>query len=143
LMSLTVRKAAPLVADIAGGRKRLQALIDLGLGYLTLGQDTPALSGGEAQRLTLAGQVDRRQGDALFVLDEASVGLDQRDVRTGLNVLNRLISRGATVIATAHDPDTIASADHLIDVGAGGGEAGGRIIATGTPEHVAAQGTGV
>src|SRR5699024_2422827 len=78
LMSLTVREAAPLVADIAGVRKRLQALIDLGLGYLTLGQDTPALSGGEAQRLKLAGQVDRRQGDALFVFDEPSVGLHPR-----------------------------------------------------------------
>ena len=142
LMSLTVREAAPLVADIAGVRKRLQALIDLGLGYLTLGQDTPALSGGEAQRLKLAGQVDRRQGDALFVFDEPSVGLHPRDVRTLLDVLDRLISRGATVIVIEHDLDMIANADHLIDLGPGGGEAGGRIIATGTPEQVAAQGTG-
>src|SRR5690625_4193982 len=142
LMSLTVREAFDLVCDITGVRKRLQALIDLGLGYLTLGQDTPALSGGEAQRLKLAGQIDRRQDDALFVFDEPSVGLHPLDVRTLLEVLDRLIARGATVVVIEHDLDVVANADHLIDMGPGGGEAGGRIIATGTPAQVAEAGAG-
>lgn len=138
LMSLTASEAIEAVGDIASVRKKLQALIDLGLGYLTLGEDTPALSGGEAQRLKLAGQIDRRQDDALFVFDEPSVGLHPRDVRTLLSVLDRLVSRGATVVVIEHDLDMIANADHVIDMGPGGGEDGGRIVATGTPVEVAA-----
>lgn len=137
-MSLTASEAIEAVGDIASVRKKLQALIDLGLGYLTLGEDTPALSGGEAQRLKLAGQIDRRQDDALFVFDEPSVGLHPRDVRTLLSVLDRLVSRGATVVVIEHDLDMIANADHVIDMGPGGGEDGGRIVATGTPVEVAA-----
>ena len=138
LMSLTVREALDAVGDLPAVRRKLQALSDLGLGYLTLGEDTPALSGGEAQRLKLAGQIDRRQDDALFVFDEPSVGLHPQDVRTLLTVLDRLVTRGATVVVIEHDLDMIANADHLIDMGPGGGAAGGRIIATGTPSDVAA-----
>lgn len=138
LMSLTAREALDAVGDLPAVRKKLQALVDLGLGYLTLGEDTPALSGGEAQRLKLAGQIDRRQDDALFVFDEPSVGLHPQDVRTLLAVLDRLVTRGATVVVIEHDLDMIANADHVIDMGPGGGEAGGRIIATGTPSDVAA-----
>ena len=143
LMSLTVQEAIEAVGDIPAIRKRLQALIDLGLGYLTLGEDTPALSGGEAQRLKLAGQIDRRQDDALFVFDEPSVGLHPRDVRVLLAVQDRLTARGATVVVIEHDLDMIANADHVIDMGPGGGEQGGRIVATGTPEQIAEQSDGV
>ncbi len=111
--------------------KRLTALDELGLGYLTLGEATPALSGGEAQRLKLVSQMHRDQTDAVFVLDEPSVGLHPLDVRTLLDVLQRLADRGATVIVIEHDLDLIANADHMIDLGPGGGEEGGRIIATG------------
>ncbi|MBP2381784.1 excinuclease ABC subunit UvrA [Brachybacterium sacelli] len=143
LMSLTTREALEAAGDIPAVRKRLQALVDLGLGYLTLGEDTPALSGGEAQRLKLAGQIDRRQDDALFVFDEPSVGLHPRDVRTLLAVLDRLVDRGGTVIVIEHDLDMIANADHVLDMGPGGGVAGGRLVATGTPGQLAADDAGV
>src|SRR5690606_2765024 len=109
----------------------------LGLGYLTLGEDTPALSGGEAQRLKLATQLQRDQSDAVFVLDEPSVGLHPLDVRTLLHVLQRLADRGATVVVIEHDLDLVANADYVVDMGPGGGEAGGRIVAVGTPDTVA------
>ncbi|HLS48843.1 MAG TPA: excinuclease ABC subunit UvrA [Actinomycetaceae bacterium] len=136
LLALTVTEALDAVGDIATVRRRLQALVDLGLGYLTLGEDTPALSGGEAQRLKLASQLHRDQSDAVFVL-EPSVGLHPLDVRTLLDVLQRLADRGATVIVIEHDLDLIANADYIIDMGPGGGEAGGRIVAVGTPERIA------
>lgn len=117
-------------------RTRLQALIDLGLGYLTLGEDTPALSGGEAQRLKLATELTRNQSDTLFVLDEPSVGLHPLDIRTLLGVLQRLSDNGATVIVIEHDLDMIANADYVIDMGPGGGTAGGAVVATGTPEDL-------
>lgn len=142
LMSLTVREARGAVGDLPAVRRKLQALEDLGLGYLTLGEDTPALSGGEAQRLKLAGQIDRRQDDALFVFDEPSVGLHPRDVRTLLNVLDRLVTHGATVVVIEHDLDMIANADHVVDMGPGGGAAGGRIVAVGAPDQLAADGAG-
>ena len=107
------------------------------MGYLTLGESTPALSGGEAQRLKLVNQLHRDQSDTVFVLDEPSVGLHPLDVRTLLAVLTRLTERGATVIVIEHDLDVIANADYVIDMGPGGGEQGGRIVATGTPEQVA------
>lgn len=109
------------VGDIRRVRTRLQALIDLGLGYLTLGEDTPALSGGEAQRLKLATELTRNQSDILFVLDEPSVGLHPLDIRTLLDVLQRLGDNGATVIVIEHDLDMIANADYVIDMGLGGG----------------------
>jgi excinuclease ABC subunit A len=113
-------------------------LMDLGLGYLTLGEATPALSGGEAQRLKLASEIGRRQDDALFVFDEPTIGLHPLDVETLLGVLQRLIDNGATVVVIEHDLDMIANADWVIDMGPGGGEEGGRVVVADTPESVAA-----
>ncbi|MCK9796128.1 excinuclease ABC subunit UvrA [Isoptericola sp. 4D.3] len=137
LLACTVTEAIEHAGDLAKVRSRLSTLVDLGLGYLTLGEATPALSGGEAQRLKLATELDRDQRDALFVLDEPSVGLHPLDVRVLLGVLQRLIDRGATVVFIEHDVDMIANADHVIDLGPGGGVHGGRVTATGTPEQVA------
>jgi excinuclease ABC subunit A len=137
LLALTVRQAIEAVPDLARVRKKLQALIDLGLGYLTLGEDTPALSGGEAQRLKLASELHRNQSDALFILDEPSVGLHPLDIRVLLGVIDRLAAKGATVIVIEHDLDMIANADYVIDMGPGGGTAGGRIVAVGTPRQLA------
>ncbi|WP_285362844.1 excinuclease ABC subunit UvrA [Microbacterium sp. LMC-P-041] len=138
LLGLTVAQALPHVTDLAKVRKKLQTLMDLGLGYLTLGEDTPALSGGEAQRLKLSTELGRDQSDSLFVLDEPSIGLHPSDTRVLLRVFDRLLERGATVIVIEHDLDVIANADYVIDMGPGGGVAGGRIVATGTPEQIAA-----
>lgn len=136
LLRLTIREAIDAIPDIAGVSRRLRTFDDLGLGYLTLGEATPALSGGEAQRLKLVNQLHRNQSDAVFVLDEPSVGLHPLDVRTLLQVLQRLTDRGATVIVIEHDLDVIANADYVIDMGPGGGAEGGRIVASGTPEQV-------
>ncbi|WP_419706956.1 excinuclease ABC subunit UvrA [Promicromonospora sp. NFX87] len=137
LLASTVGHALEHVGDIRKVRTKLQALVDLGLGYLTLGEDTPALSGGEAQRLKLAAELHRDQADTLFVLDEPSVGLHPLDVRTLLNVTQRLLDQGATVIVIEHDLDMIANADHIVDMGPGGGAAGGTVVATGSPDDVA------
>lgn len=136
LLSVTTRQAVTMLADRPRTRRTLQTLVDLGLGYLTLGEDTPALSGGEAQRLKLAGELGRDQSDTLFVLDEPSVGLHPLDVRVLLDVLERLRAHGATVVVIEHDLDMIANADYVIDLGPGGGTAGGRVVATGTPEQI-------
>ncbi|HSF97501.1 MAG TPA: excinuclease ABC subunit UvrA [Ornithinibacter sp.] len=136
LLALTVHQARQSLDALPRARRRLQTLIDLGLGYLTLGEDTPALSGGEAQRLKLATELGRDQSGSLFVLDEPSVGLHPLDTRVLLGVLDRLLDKGATVVLIEHDLDLIANADHVIDMGPGGGTAGGRIIATGTPEQL-------
>ena len=138
LLSATVAEAIELVGDVRAVRRTLETLVDLGLGYLTLGEDTPALSGGEAQRLKLAGQMGRTQRDAVFVFDEPSVGLHPLDVRTLVHVLDRLVDNGATVLVIEHDLDLIANADWVIDMGPGGGAAGGRLVARGTPEQIAA-----
>jgi excinuclease ABC subunit A len=138
LLGLTVAQALERTADIAPVRSRLQILSDLGLGYLTLGESTPALSGGEAQRLKLASELTRNQRDTLFVFDEPTVGLHPLDVATLLGVLRRLQAHGATVVVIEHDLDIIANADRIIDMGPGGGEAGGRVVAEGTPQQVAA-----
>ncbi|MGW6443370.1 excinuclease ABC subunit UvrA [Lentzea sp. NPDC055074] len=138
LLALTTCQALDHVQDMRKVRTRLQSLVDLGLGYLTLGEATTALSGGEAQRLKLASELDRDQADAVFVLDEPSVGLHPLDVRTLLSVIGRLTDRGATVVLIEHDLDLIANADHVVDLGPGGGAAGGRIVASGTPERIAA-----
>ena len=142
LLALTVDEALARIVPEGAGLKRvrgkLQVLHDLGLGYLTLGESTPALSGGEAQRLKLASELTRKQSDALFAFDEPTIGLHPLDVETLLGVLQRLIANGATVVVVEHDLDMIANADYVIDLGPGGGEAGGRIVAAGTPEQVVA-----
>lgn len=138
LLGTTVADAATLLGEWTSVRKKLSTLIDLGLGYLTLGEDTPALSGGEAQRLKLAAELGRTHTGTVFVFDEPSVGLHPLDIRTLLKVLDRLLTTGATVIVIEHDLDMIINADHVIDLGPGGGADGGRIIATGTPEAIAA-----
>ena len=117
-------------------RQRLQVLEDLGLGYLTLGEDTPSLSGGEAQRLKLASEMGRGQEDTVFVFDEPTIGLHPLDVRTLMGVFQTLLDSGATVVVIEHDLDVIRSADYLVDMGPGGGESGGEIVAAGPPAQV-------
>ncbi|TDD80903.1 excinuclease ABC subunit UvrA [Saccharopolyspora karakumensis] len=138
VLALTVNEAIDALGDLKKVRTRLQLLADLGLGYLTIGESTTALSGGEAQRLKLASDIDRDQHDSLFVLDEPSIGLHPLDVQVLLRVLQRLIDNGATVVIIEHDLDMITNADHIIDLGPGGGDAGGQIVATGAPAQVAA-----
>ena len=138
LLALSVDEALPHVADVKKAHEKLQTLHDLGLGYLTLGEATPALSGGEAQRLKLASEMGRGQADAVFVFDEPTIGLHPRDVETLLGVFQRLVEQGATVVVVEHDLDFIANADYVIDMGPQGGKAGGRIVACGTPEEIAA-----
>ena len=137
LLALTVDQALAALAGLPKVRGKLQTLHDLGLGYLTLGEATPALSGGEAQRLKLASEMRRSQADALFVFDEPTIGLHPLDVETLIAVLGRLIDHGATVVVVEHDLDMIANADYVIDLGPGGGADGGRIVAAGTPAQVA------
>lgn len=138
LMAMDIHTALDACADWKVVHQRLQVLEDLGLGYLTLGEDTPSLSGGEAQRLKLASEMGRGQADTVFVFDEPTIGLHPLDVRTLLGVFQTLIDNGATVVVIEHDLDVIRSADYLIDMGPGGGDAGGRIVAAGTPAQVAA-----
>lgn len=138
LMAMSVDQALAVTHDLKKVHARLTTLHDLGLGYLTLGEPTPALSGGEAQRLKLASEMGKAQSDAVFVFDEPTIGLHPLDVRVLLGVFDRLVSSGATVVVIEHDLDAIANADWIIDMGPGGGESGGRIVATGTPEQVAA-----
>ena len=117
---------------------RLKVLHDLGLGYLTLGEETPGLSGGEAQRLKLASEMGRGQSDSVFVFDEPTIGLHPKDVRVLLDVFRSLLDHGATVIVIEHDLDVIRSADYIVDMGPGGGAEGGRIVVSGTPAQVRA-----
>ena len=140
LLSYTVDQARDALAEtgLRSAKAKLAVLSDLGLGYLTLGEATPALSGGEAQRLKLASELTRSQEDALFVFDEPTIGLHPLDVEVLLGVLQRLIDNGATVVVIEHDLDMIANADWVIDMGPGGGAAGGRVVAAGTPEELAA-----
>jgi excinuclease ABC subunit A len=143
LMDMDVRHALEACSDLKTVSQRLQVLQDLGLGYLTLGEETPSLSGGEAQRLKLASEMGRQQTDTLFVFDEPTIGLHPLDVRALLQVFDRLVSSGATVIVIEHDLDVISNADYLIDMGPGGGADGGQIIATGTPAEIAVDGRSV
>ena len=138
LMAMSVDQALAVTGDMRKVHARLTTLHDLGLGYLTLGEPTPALSGGEAQRLKLASEMGRAQSDAVFVFDEPTIGLHPLDVRVLLGVFDRLVTSGATVVVIEHDLDVIANADWVIDMGPGGGESGGRIVAAGTPEQIAA-----
>lgn len=138
LMAMSVDQVLAVTSDLKKVHARLTTLRDLGLGYLTLGEPTPALSGGEAQRLKLASEMGKAQSDAVFVFDEPTIGLHPFDVRVLLGVFDRLVASGATVVVIEHDLDVIANADWIIDMGPGGGESGGRIVATGTPEQIAA-----
>lgn len=136
LMDMDINTALTVCTDLKLVTQRLKVLQDLGLGYLTLGEETPSLSGGEAQRLKLASEMGRAQHDTVFVFDEPTIGLHPLDVRTLLGVFRTLIENGATVIVIEHDLDVIRSADYLIDMGPGGGEEGGRVVACGTPAEV-------
>ena len=136
LMAMTVDDTLELFKDKKKIYEKLKVLHDLGLGYLTLGEDTPALSGGEAQRLKLASEMGRTQEDSVFVFDEPTIGLHPLDVQVLLGVFDRLVEAGATVLVIEHDLDVIANADYVIDMGPGGGEQGGRIVACGTPEQI-------
>ena len=138
LLALTVEGALDACADLPKVRRRLQLLVDLGLGYLALGETTTALSGGEAQRLKLSNDLGRDQHGTVFVLDEPSIGLHPLDVRVLLGVLDRLVEAGATVLVIEHDLDMIANADWVIDMGPGGGADGGRVVAAGTPSQITA-----
>ena len=136
LMAMSVDQALEACADLKAVRSRLQMLHDVGLGYLTLGEQTPGLSGGEAQRLKLASEMGRGQSDCLFVFDEPTIGLHPLDVQSLMGVFQALIDQGATVIVIEHDLDVIRSADYVVDMGPGGGAQGGRIVAAGTPEDI-------
>lgn len=136
LMDQSVDEALKACEDLPKVKKRLQVLHDLGLGYLTLGEETPSLSGGEAQRLKLASEMGKGQSDSVFVFDEPTIGLHPLDVETLLHVFKNLINSGATVIVIEHDLDVIRNADYVIDMGPGGGTEGGRIVACGTPDEI-------
>lgn len=137
VMDMDVKQALSACGDMKTVSARLQVLQDLGLGYLTLGEATPSLSGGEAQRLKLASEMGRQQDTSVFIFDEPTIGLHPLDVQTLLRVFDRLVESGATVIVIEHDLDVIRNADYIIDMGPGGGEQGGRIVAAGTPEEIA------
>ena len=136
LMDMDVNSAIDFCRDMKTVSQRLSVLRQLGLGYLTLGEETPSLSGGEAQRLKLASEIGRVQTDSVFVFDEPSIGLHPLDVQVLLGVFQALLDNGATVIVIEHDLDVIRNADYVIDMGPGGGEAGGRIVASGTPQEI-------
>ena len=138
LMDMDISTALTACADLKTVRQRLQVLKDLGLGYLTLGEETPSLSGGEAQRLKLASEMGKSQSDAVFIFDEPTIGLHPLDVRTLLDVFQRLIDSGATVIVIEHGLDVIRNADYIIDMGPGGGNEGGTVVACGTPAQIKA-----
>ncbi|MCM1105038.1 MAG: excinuclease ABC subunit UvrA [Clostridium sp.] len=138
LMDMSIDEALSACADLPNVERRLKVLHDLGLGYLTLGEETPSLSGGEAQRLKLASEMGKGQSDSVFVFDEPTIGLHPLDVETLLQVFQRLIGYGATVIVIEHDLDVIRNADYVIDMGPGGGIHGGSVIARGTPQEICA-----
>ena len=136
LMEMDVNSALAFCGGMKTVSQRLQTLQQLGLGYLTLGEETPSLSGGEAQRLKLASEIGRTQTDSVFVFDEPSIGLHPLDVQVLLRVFQALLDNGATVVVIEHDLDVIRNADYVIDMGPGGGESGGRVVAAGTPEEI-------
>ncbi len=136
LMEMDAGRASEICGDMPAVRRKLQTLMDLGLGYLTLGEDTPSLSGGEAQRLKLAGEMGRGQSDTVFVFDEPTIGLHPTDVLVLLRVFSELVGKGATVIVIEHDLTVMRNADYIIDMGPGGGDEGGTVVVSGTPEEV-------
>jgi len=138
VLDLTVDEALQLFKNHPQIRRALETLADVGLGYIALGQSSPTLSGGEAQRVKLSRELSKRStGRTLYILDEPTTGLHFEDIRKLLGVLDRLVSAGNTVVVIEHNLDVIKTADHVIDVGPEGGNSGGRIVATGTPEEVA------
>lgn len=137
LMDMDIHTAFEACDDLKLVKQRLTVLKELGLGYLTLGEETPSLSGGEAQRLKLASEMGKLQNDSLFIFDEPTIGLHPLDVQTLLKVFQTLIENGATVVVIEHDLDVIRNADYIIDMGPGGGADGGRIVACETPEQLA------
>ncbi len=143
VMDMSVSEALEACADLPVVERRLKVLQELGLGYLTLGEETPSLSGGEAQRLKLASEMGRNQEETVFVFDEPTIGLHPDNVRTLLEVFRGLMDKGATVIVIEHDMDVIRNADWIVDMGPGGGEAGGRVVAQGTPEEICLSGESV
>lgn len=138
LMAMDVNTALEFCKNMKGISQKLKVLRQLGLGYLTLGEETPGLSGGEAQRLKLASEIGRTQHDSVFVFDEPSIGLHPLDVQVLLEVFQALLNNGATVIVIEHDLDVIRNADYIIDMGPGGGDAGGKLVACGTPAEIKA-----
>lgn len=138
LMDMDINSAIEFCKDMKNVYPRLQVLQSLGLGYLTLGEETPSLSGGEAQRLKLASEMGRLQTDSIFVFDEPTIGLHPLDVEKLLEVFQTLIKDGATVVVIEHDLDVIRNADYIIDMGPGGGEEGGTIVACGRPYEIKA-----
>lgn len=143
LMDMDVNSAIDFCRDMKTVSQKLNILRQLGLGYLTLGEETPGLSGGEAQRLKLASEIGRTQTDSVFVFDEPSIGLHPLDVQVLLGVFQTLLDTGATVVVIEHDLDVIRNADYIIDMGPGGGEAGGQIVASGTPEEIKENGNSI
>lgn len=138
LMAMDIQSVLKFCGQWKNVKEQLATLEELGLGYLALGEATPALSGGEAQRLKLASEIGRSQDDAVFVFDEPTIGLHPLDVRVMLNVFDSLLARGATIIVIEHDLDVIRNADYIIDLGPGGGDAGGRLVAAGSPDIIMA-----
>jgi len=139
VLDLTVDEALQLFKNHPQIRRALETLADVGLGYIALGQSSPTLSGGEAQRVKLSRELSKRStGRTLYILDEPTTGLHFEDIKKLLAVLDRLVTGGNTVVVIEHNLDVIKTADHVIDVGPEGGDAGGRVVATGTPEEVAA-----
>lgn len=136
LMNMSVDQVLNALGGLKLLQQRLQVLHDLGLGYLTLGEETPGLSGGEAQRMKLASEMGKGQSDSVFVFDEPTIGLHPQDVKTLLHVFQTLIDHGATLVVIEHDLDVIRNADYIVDMGPGGGKEGGRIIARGTPDEI-------
>lgn len=135
-MDMDINSAIDFCKDMKIVSQRLDVLKQLGLGYLTLGEETPSLSGGEAQRLKLASEIGKTQNDTVFVFDEPSIGLHPLDVQVLLGVFQALLDKGATVVVIEHDLDVIRNADYVIDMGPEGGNAGGRIVASGTPREI-------
>ena len=133
---MSIDEALEACSDLPLVARKINVLHDLGLGYLTLGEETPSLSGGEAQRLKLASEMGKGQSDTVFVFDEPTIGLHPLDVKVLLTIFQRLLKSGATVIVIEHDLDVIQNADYLIDMGPGGGLFGGQIVAAGTPDEL-------
>jgi excinuclease ABC subunit A len=136
VLAMTLHEAFAFFSEESSIESLIKPLVDLGLGYLTLGEATPALSGGEAQRLKLVSEMGKKENNALFIFDEPTTGLHPRDIATLIRVFDGLLSSGGTIITIEHDLDLIANADYIIDMGPGGGDEGGRIVAQGTSEEI-------